>query len=386
MNMVSNPSLRADKATTPVSDKTGPNSTHPEDVVISPKVWAPDEAGWRVAVVWLPNVSLTSLYGTYEDYVAANYVVRTDARFGRRAFLPRIVSPCGRPQRGLVGATVSPDEAIDPDKPWDAIIVPALMDDGSISTPPADAPVYPEELKDWLRSRYEQGAIVAGVCTGAFVLAEAGLLDGHEATMHWFFEQSFAERFSRVEVHPKRSIVRSGPDGRLITGGASAYVADVNLHVIARFGGPGLTREVAKLFGKFWQDDPRDERVHAADRPRTEDSAIAVAQAWMRDHACVGASVAEAADHIHLTERTFARRFRKALGISPVDFLQSVRIDRARELLERSRLPIDEVAAKVGYAETAAFRRAFRRKTGMSPSDYRKQFKLPPKSPQAGPC
>jgi transcriptional regulator GlxA family with amidase domain len=353
---------------------------------VDPKLWAPDPEGWKVGILWLPNASVSSLYGAYEDLVAANHVAQTQPAFGSRGFRPWIVSASGRPERGLVGPRVTPDAAAGDAPPFDALIVPALMDEGSLSAPAPGVPCYPEALKALLRDHYEQGGLIAGLCTGSSLLAEAGLLDGERASTHWLYRDAFEARFPRVEVVSNPRLLRTGRGGRILMGGSSAYMTDVVLPVIATFAGVELTRELARLFGKFWRDDPRDGRVEGMDRPPELDSTIAAATAWLRAHALAGGTVAGAAEHVHLTERTFTRRFRRALGMTPNDFLRGVKVERARELLERSRIPTDEVAARVGYADPAAFRRAFRRETGMTPAAYRRQFKLPAAAPSLQPA
>lgn len=347
-------------------------------VVSLREAWAPDPEGWRVGILWIDNASLVSVYGAYEDFVSANHVAQVHDDFDGRGFRVSILSDSGAPERGLMGAMVSPDCRFDTESAWDALVVPAVMDEGSLSAPAPGIDYYPESLKHLLRVHVARGGVVAGLCTASFLLAEAGLLDGDRATTHWLYEDAFRHRFSQVEVVPSRRVLRAGPGGRIIMGGASAYMTDVILPVISTFAGVELTREFARRFGKFWHDDPREEHAERIERPPSEDSVISVAVAWLQERACSGGTVGGAADHVNLNERTFARRFRKARGISPADFIRSVKVERARELLERSRVPADEVAARVGYADPAAFHRAFKKETGMTPGAYRRQFKLPP--------
>ncbi|MEO1231851.1 MAG: helix-turn-helix domain-containing protein [Myxococcota bacterium] len=342
------------------------------------EAWAPDPQGWKIGILWIDNASLVSVYGAYEDFVSANHVTQVEDEYDGRGFRVSILSESGVPERGLMGALVSPDCRFDATGPWDALIVPAVMDEGSLSAPASGTDYYPESLKHLLRLHLESGGLVAGLCTASFLLAEAGLLDGDRATTHWLYEDTFRERFPKVEVVPSRRVLRAGPGGRIIMGGASAYMTDVILPVISSFAGVDFTREFARRFGKFWHDDPREEHAERIERPHSEDSAVSVAVAWLRERACSGGTVGGAAEHVNLNERTFTRRFRKAQGMSPADFIRNMKVERARELLERSRIPADEVAARVGYADPAAFHRAFKKETGMSPGAYRRQFKLPP--------
>ena len=210
-------------------------------------------------------------------------------------------------------------------------------------------------------------------------MAEAGLLEGCEATTHWNYEDHFRRLHPGVRLIRRGTLVASGPGGRLITGGASVYPSEISLQIIAGHAGLAAAQQFAHLFGRYWRGDLAALRAETgAEPPEIDDAAVAVACAWSEANLDSNGVVRAAAAAAMLTERTLVRRFRRALGIAPSDYAAEKRMERARLLLETTRLPVEEVAARVGYAESSAFRRAFQRRTGLAPAEHRRRFKLPP--------
>ncbi|MEL6236733.1 MAG: helix-turn-helix domain-containing protein [Pseudomonadota bacterium] len=329
-----------------------------------------------VAILAAPQVSLSGAFSFYDDF-------RAIGRFPgcvvpRCRFDPRLVTFSDAPERTLTGTTIHPHCGLDGVADAEIVIIPPLLDDGSFLTP-AGSPIYPERISAYLRDRHAAGATIAGPCTGAFVVAEAGLLDGREATTHWFYETAFRKRHPKVEVVSRGTLVASGPGARLISGGASVYPSEVSLSLIAAFAGLAAAQQFAHLFGRYWRGD-LDALYQKAGHPPPEldDGAVAVACAWIDAHLDTPGLVQAAAAAALLTERTLTRRFQRALGLSPGQWIAKQRIARAQTLLETTRLPVEEVGVRVGYAEAAGFRRAFRRATGLTPSEHRRRFKLPP--------
>ena len=232
---------------------------------------------------------------------------------------------------------------------------------------------------------FEGGALVASVCTGSFVLAEAGLLDAQPATTHWLYGDLMRATYPKVDVQERRPMIVAGQDDRIVTGGTGVYFTDLTLYLIQRFAGPERTHQYAKMVGKFWRGDSHDVFARSLEIPNISDGTIRTAQQWLSANLCTGNPVKGASDLVNLTERTFGRRFRQATGQTPLAYVHDLRIEHARNLLERNRLPVSEVAERVGYSEVAYFRRLFKRKVGLSPGEYRRRFKLPPTSEPAGP-
>jgi transcriptional regulator GlxA family with amidase domain len=283
-------------------------------------------------------------------------------------FIPRLLSIDGAPYREFNGTTIHPHGALAECPEPDIVIIPELIVDRFAPLPETYAPVM-----DWLRGAYEAGAIIATVCSGSLVLAEMGLLDGEEATTHWGYSEGMARRFPRVRIRKERILVPAGPGHRIITAGGASSWYDLLLYLIGRFAGPEEARRVARVF--LLQPHSEGQLPFAglcAMRPH-EDQVVAAAQVWIAENYVNPHPVALMAERSGLTVRGFLRRFRQATGLSPMEYVQVLRIEEAKQILETTDMPLDAVAAEVGYAESASFRRLFRRMVGVSPSAYRRQ-------------
>lgn len=226
-------------------------------------------------------------------------------------------------------------------------------------------------LTRWLNDRHDEGATVCSVCAGAFLLGEAGLLEGRAATTHWAFADALAARFPTVQVDVDRMVI---DDGDIITAGGILAWTDLGLTLVERLLGPAVMLGTAR----FLLVDPpgRAQRPYSAFLPRLDhgDAAILKVQHWMqkgggKEHG-TGLLAAEA----RLEERTFLRRFKKATGLRPTEYAQQIRIAKAREALELTRRSVDQIAWDVGYGDPGAFRKLFQRMTGLAPAEYRRRF------------
>lgn len=236
------------------------------------------------------------------------------------------------------------------------------------------------ESTAWLASRHAEGAIVAAVCGGVFVLADSGLLAGRRATTHWMFADELQRRHPELTIEADRLVI---DDGDIVTAGGVLAWADMGLSLIERLLGTAVMRATAR----FMLIDPpgREQRYYSDFTPhlRHGDKAVLAAQHWLQAHAPAPLSLAVLAGHAGLGTRTLLRRFVKATGLTPSEYHQRLRIARSRELLECTRDPIDRVAAAAGYEDSGGFRRSFKRLVGLSPGEYRRRFqgKRRPQSP-----
>jgi transcriptional regulator GlxA family with amidase domain len=223
----------------------------------------------------------------------------------------------------------------------------------------------------WLTDRHAEGTTLCSVCAGAFVLGETGLLAGREATTHWAFAEALAARFPTIKVDASRMVI---DDGDIITAGGILAWTDLGLTLVERFLGPSVMLETAR----FLLVDPpgRSQRPYNHFVPRLDhgDAAILKVQHWMQAAGGKDHSVSDLAARARLEERTFLRRFRKATGLRPTEYAQQIRVAKAREALELSRRPIEQIAWDVGYGDPSAFRKLFQRVTGLAPADYRRRF------------
>jgi transcriptional regulator GlxA family with amidase domain len=222
----------------------------------------------------------------------------------------------------------------------------------------------------WVREQYGKGAIVCSVCTGSVLLAEAGLLDGMDATTHWAVVPFFKRFYPGVRLAPAKVLVPAGPEHRLITSGGYASWSELALYLIARFCGQEEAVRTAKT---FVLGDRGDGQLPFAAmvKPRSHnDGAIEQCQLWVADNYAASNPVTRMIEVSGLPARTLKRRFVAATGYTPIEYAQTLRIEEAKHLLETTSAPIDDIGAEVGYADPASFRR----KTGVTPARYRQRF------------
>jgi transcriptional regulator GlxA family with amidase domain len=337
---------------------------------LMPTPFAPHRVS--VCLVAVPEMATGVLNGLYEvfTFVGTGWELLTGWPTGPRRFLPRIVAEDRTPFRNLAGLPIAPDLAFAEAKRADIVIVGDL----AVGRDEETRGRWPAEV-GWLRQQKAQGALICSVCTGALMLAEAGLLDGEEATCHWAAVDQLRSRYPAVRLRPERVLVPAGVEHRLVTAGAAASWTDLALYLIARFCGEDEARRTAKL---FLFGDRSDGQLPFAARvrpPQHDDAAVSAAQLWVADNYVSPSPVGEMTRASGLAPRTFKRRFQAATGYAPLDYVQSLRIEEAKQMLETTGAQIEAIAAEVGYTEPAAFRRIFKRATGISPLQYRQRFR-----------
>jgi transcriptional regulator GlxA family with amidase domain len=234
--------------------------------------------------------------------------------------------------------------------------------------PPAEAaaPFVP-----WLRDVHRAGAIVGSVCAGAFVLGEAGLLDGRTVTTHWAHVEPFRARFPAARLDVDKLVV---DDGDILTAGGVMAWTDLGLKLVDRFLGPTVMVETARL---LLIDLPgREQRFYSPFAPRLThgDAAVLKVQHWLQANGARPVALAEMAECAGLEPRTFLRRFRKATGLTATHYCQRLRVGKACELLQFGMAPVETIAWQVGYGDPGAFRKVFHRVVGLTPGQYRDRF------------
>ena len=233
------------------------------------------------------------------------------------------------------------------------------------------------ELVDWLRAMHRRGALICLACSGIFVIAETGLFDGMDATVHFAHTREFAAAYPKVKIHPERVLVIAGKREELVSSGASMTWHDLVLYLIGRHAGATSAQEVASSFALQWHQDGLAPYIVFEGRNDHGDLAIRAAQDWVASHFSVVNPLEEMIKRAGLTERTFKRRFTSATGLSPIAYVQRLRVEDAKRRLERTETPVDEISWLVGYEEAAFFRRLFKRVTGLTPGTYRRRFRIP---------
>jgi transcriptional regulator GlxA family with amidase domain len=271
-----------------------------------------------------------------------------------------------QPVRCRDGVTLHPSRIARDTPTPDLVMVPALDDEDMPAALDATRHWVP-----WLKTWRADGALMASSCIGAFLLADAGILDGRPATTHWMFADLLHQLYPNVRVTPDQLIVDAGD---VITcGGATSFLALV-LHLVERFGG----HERAALASKILLiDGGRTSQLpYYANtlQPAHDDDLIGRVQDHLEAHLSTPVDVEALSRTFNVSPRTLTRRFRSATGHSPHAYLQQARINLAKRLLETTNDPIDQIRAAAGYLDPASFRRAFRHAAGTSPSQYRKTY------------
>jgi transcriptional regulator GlxA family with amidase domain len=226
-------------------------------------------------------------------------------------------------------------------------------------------------LLPWLRYHYARGAYIAGVCMGSAYLAEAGLLDGKQATTHWALGADFTKRYPKVKWRPDLLITE---DSRLLCSGGISASMDVSLYLVEKLAGHEIAVQTAKA---LLLNMPRAHQSGYAVLPFSpdhSDDSIRVIELYLQSHYCEALSADELADRCGMSPRTFLRRFKAATGRLPGAYLQTVRIEVAKAMLERERTSVQAIAGAVGYEDVSFFRALFKRITSMNPADYRARF------------
>lgn len=326
-----------------------------------------------VCLLALPESSGAVLYGLYEVlsvFGKAWSEATGDIDFSAE-FDVRIVAP-GRAAFSCVGGVpVTPHAALAEIDDADVVIVTDLAIDLD-----SDYRERWSGITAWLRQIHDGGGTVCSVCSGSVLLASGGILDDRCATTHWAFVDYFRRFFPRVRLEPNRVLVTEGPGSRIVTAGGMASWEDLALYLIARFYGEATAIKAAKLF--LFGDRSEGQLLFSAmQRPkRHEDAVIANSQQWIADHYDAGHPVQRMVEQSGLAARTFKRRFKIATGYTPIDYVQRLRIEEAKQLLESSALAVDAIARAVGYEDITSFRRLFKRMVGVTPGRYRQRFRV----------
>jgi transcriptional regulator GlxA family with amidase domain len=316
----------------------------------------------------------SSLLGAMEllSTVGVAWDSLVEGRKPRPLFRTQIVSESGEPLSCFNRWTVQPDASIAAVPHTDVIFVPSLWlepDESFAGRHPA--------LRDWIVQRYRDGALVCAACTGTILLAETGLLDGEVATTHWAYVEHMRRHYPGISLQPDKILVEAGDERRLITSGSHATWYDLLLYVISRTAGRDAALQTAKFFLLQWHSDGQSPYMTFREPLDHGDAVVREAQQWLRNNYSQPNPVSELESRAGMPARSFNRRFKQATGMTPMSYIQQLRIDRAKALLEKSELAVDTVSWKIGYEDVAFFNRLFKRITGLTPGVYRRKFRIP---------
>lgn len=266
------------------------------------------------------------------------------------------------PLRSAAGISLQVPHGLEALEEADTIVIPGWRG--------VDVPV-PEALAAALVRAHARGARIATICSGAFVLAAAGLLDGRRATTHWLYAEALRAAFPAIRVEPDVLYVE---DGRLITSAGSAAGLDMLLHLVRSDHGPTIANIIARRLVIPPHRHGGQAQFVERPVPPVRDARFVEVIDHVRANLAHDHSTRDLARRAAMSERTFFRRFRETVGLSPADWIIAERVAAAKDLLETSRLSVEQIALHCGFGAPETLRHHFRRLVGRSPADYRRSF------------
>lgn len=322
----------------------------------------------NVALLAVPESTASTIFGMYDLFLAAGceWDRLTTGKPGTCPLSVKVVSAHRRELQVSNGVRLRPDAVLEDAPDPHIVCVPGIM----VSATGGIGGSYGREV-EWIASAYRAGAVVASAGSGTLLLAKAGILDGEEATTHWAYEAVLRQHYPGVTVHPARGLVTAGEGRRIVTAAGGASWQQLVLTLVARFVGAEEAMRLAKIFLVDWHRSGQLPFASLVPAPQYDDRIIASCEEWISEHYASPSPVAAMMRLSGLSERTFKRRFTKATGMPPIDYVHTLRLEEAKRRLESSEMSVEAVANGVGYEDTTFFRRLFRRRVGVTPREYR---------------
>ena len=321
----------------------------------------PDKYPLRAAVLAPPDFTASTLFGVYDLLAAAgrdwDLVVR--GVMGTSRIQPSLVARSTDRLQASNGTWLEPDFAFEDFGQPDIVCVPDLF----IAPQESLEGRYDPEI-DWLRRWYRDGAVIGTACAGSLLLAEAGLLNGLDAASHWGYCDIMAERYPDVRVQPSRALVITGDAQRIVMAGGGSTWHDMALYLIARLLGIEEAMRVARVYLIDWHHVGQQPFASLSRTRQVEDAVIARCQEWIAQNYDHESPVAAMTKHSGLAERSFKRRFARATGMTPIKYVQTLRLEDAKHVLETTDIPVEAVAHEVGYEDPSYFGRLFKKTVG----------------------
>lgn len=327
----------------------------------------------RISLVAVPEASPGTLAGLQEVFGEFAPLRWVDPSLDyRQPFALDVVTPePGRLELGL-GLLLGGTRGVEEITATDIVIVPPLLVSAGGDWQTGRYP----GMVAWLQRMHEGGAQLCSACSGALLLAETGLLDGRSATTHWALADTFRRVFPAIGLSLDRTLIVEGDRQQLVTSGAASAWQDLALFLVAQHLGVGAAQAVARFHALSTHLDGMAPYTVFMPRYDHGDAVVARARQWVAKNLSTPSPVESMSAGAGMSGRNFKRRFMKATGYTPLRYVQMLRVDAAKRLLEQTSQPVDEVAWSVGYDEPALFRRLFKRLVGLSPREHRRRFSL----------
>ena len=327
----------------------------------------------KVLVVAFDGCQASSLAGTLDILKTANQAWRSLNESGSDEVLMdwRVVSPGGRMVKAGCGLAIGVDGRLEDESKADLVFIPAMnVESGEDVT---DELIRLSGLISWLKRMYQSGSALATGCSGSFLLADTGYLDGHSATTSWWLNKSFRKRYPNIDLKINQVVNYAN---RIYTAGAGVAYLNLMLKVVEEFGGQNVALFCAKNMLIDANKVSQSPYMMLQDHLQHKDEVVGKAQSWIQEHLHEDFTIQQLADYVSVSQRTFIRRFKKATGETPISYLQKLRIETAKKLLETTDISLETIVEQVGYADLSSFRRLFKRETDLSPRDYRQRYSI----------
>jgi len=323
-------------------------------------------------ILALPESAGSAIYGLIDVFASTGTLwldLVGDAP-GQRLIRSKIVSLTREPFQCGNAIPVTPDLTIGETSDADIVVIPELW-----LAPDDDLKDRYAAVKEWLRQRHRAGSIIYSACSGAVLLAASGLLNGKAATSHWGYAELFRRSFPEVRFVAEPNILFADDSGRIVTAGGATAWHDLAIHIISRHCSPGEALHIAKVYLLQWHGEGQLPFASLVRRQAHADAIVRQAEEWLRKNFCVSQAVAGVVAACGIPERSLKRRFATATGSTVIGYVQNLRIEEAKRLLESGDASFDDIAAAVGYENPAFFRKLFKRSTGLTAGHYRRMFR-----------
>jgi len=324
---------------------------------------------YKVAVVLYEGCYLSSLSGPIDAFQVANAHIKARKGKDLPEFSWQTVAMNERAVKTSGGFALSADVTIDSAGDFDFIYIPAFLYRGSNDLDSMLLKMAP--LVDWLRKSWKQKSIIGSNCTGTFILAQSGLLNGRKATTTWWLEQAFRTRFPLVNLNLQSMVTEQD---RLICSGAMTANMNMALHIIEKQVSSELAAQCAKTMLIDTSDNIQSPYHNLLTEDSSSDPVVAKTQYWIHSHLHVNIDQLRLAEDMGVSQRTLIRRFKSELNVTPITYVQNARIETAKKILENSTTPLQQVVEQVGYNDMSSFSKLFKKRVGLTPMGYRQRF------------
>lgn len=320
----------------------------------------------KVTILATHNTVATTVLGPMDVFFLAGQLWNMISGVPLTPFFDvEIVSETGEPVKCLNNLPIIPHRAISEVEKTDLIIISSIGDIEKTLQ-------HNQAAIKWLKQQHRRGASIASVCTGAFLLAETGLLKGKTATTHWGFMDLFRKRYPQIQLKPERLIT---DEGTLYCAGALAAGIDLSIYLVEKYCGHDVAIQCSKaLLHDMGRQSQAPYRILNFQK-RHADDAIRAVQLWLENHYSQPVDMNDVARTHGMSRRTFERRFKNATGDTPLFYLQKIRVEAAKKIIETQSLSFDQISYQAGYENSSHFREIFKKHTGLLPTQYERYFR-----------